>query len=103
MPMRQWILVAFAGLLGFAAAALCVIYTMSLPVHGVAATSQIGGPFTLVDDTGAMATEKTIAGKPYVSISGTPSARMSVRRRYSTCRAGLKSSGPTPTGSTMCL
>jgi protein SCO1/2 len=70
MPVRQWILVAFAGLLGFSAAALCVIYTMSLPVHRVAATTQIGGPFTLVDDTGAPVTEKTVAGKPYVMYFG---------------------------------
>jgi protein SCO1/2 len=70
MPVRQWILVAFPGLLGFSAAALCVIYTMSLPVHRVAATTQIGGPFTLVDDTGAPVTEKTVAGKPYVMYFG---------------------------------
>ena len=70
MPVRQWIWVALAGLLGFSAAALCVIYTMSLPVHRVAATTQIGGPFTLVDDTGAPVTEKTVAGKPYVMYFG---------------------------------
>jgi protein SCO1 len=66
MPARQWILVGLAGLFGFSAAALCVIYTMSLPVHGVTAATSIGGPFTLVDDTGATVTEKTIAGRPYV-------------------------------------
>jgi len=61
---------AFAGLLGFSAAALCTVYVMSLPVHGVAATTQIGGSFTLFDDTGATVTEKTIAGKPYVMYFG---------------------------------
>jgi protein SCO1/2 len=68
MPARQWILVALAGLLGFSAAALCVVYVMLFwgPVHRVAATAPIGGPFTLVDDTGATVTEQTIAGKPYV-------------------------------------
>jgi protein SCO1 len=68
MQVRQWIWVALAGLLGFSAAALCVVYVMSFwgPVHRAAATTQIGGPFTLVDDTGATVTEKTIAGKPYV-------------------------------------
>jgi protein SCO1 len=30
----------------------------------------IGGPFTLVDDTGAPVTEKTLAGKPYVIYFG---------------------------------
>jgi len=61
-----------AGLLGFSAAALCIVYAASFwgPVHRVAATTQIGGPFTLVDDTGATVTEKTIAGKPYVMYFG---------------------------------
>jgi protein SCO1/2 len=72
MPVRQWIWVAFAGLLGFSVAALCVVYAVSLlgPVHGTAATTQIGGPFTLVDDTGATVTEKNIAGKSYVMYFG---------------------------------
>jgi protein SCO1/2 len=72
MRTRQWILIAFAGLLGFSVAALCVVYAVSLlgPVHGTAATTQIGGPFTLVDDTGATVTEKNIAGKPYVMYFG---------------------------------
>ena len=63
---------AFGGLLGFSVAALCVVYAVSLlgPVHGTAATTQIGGPFTLVDDTGATVTEKNIAGKPYVMYFG---------------------------------
>jgi protein SCO1 len=72
MRTRQWILIAFAGFLGFSVAALCVVYTVSLlgPIHGTAATTQIGGPFTLVDDTGATVTEKNIAGKPYVMYFG---------------------------------
>jgi protein SCO1 len=72
MRTPQWILIAFAGLLGFSVAALCVVYTVSLlgPIHGTAATTQIGGPFTLVDDTGATVTEKNIAGKPYVMYFG---------------------------------
>ena len=63
---------AVAGLLGFSVAALCVVYAVSLlgPVHGTAATTQIGGPFTLVDDNGATVTEKNIAGKPYVMYFG---------------------------------
>ena len=72
MRARQWILMAFAGLLGFSAATLCVFYVMSFrgATHGVAATTPIGGPFTLVDDTGATVTERTIAGKPYVVYFG---------------------------------
>jgi protein SCO1/2 len=72
MRARQWILMAVAGLLGFSVAALCVVYAVSLlgSVHGTVATTQIGGPFTLVDDTGATVTEKTIAGKPYVMYFG---------------------------------
>jgi protein SCO1 len=72
MRTREWILIAFAGFLGFSVAALCVVYTVSLlgPIHGTAATTQIGGPFTLVDDTGATVTEKNIAGKPYVMYFG---------------------------------
>jgi len=72
MRARQWILAAFAGLLGFAAVALCIVYAMSFRggVHGVAPVASIGGPFTLVDDTGATVTEKTLAGKPYAMYFG---------------------------------
>ena len=72
MRVRQWILMALAGLLGFSAAALCIVYAASFwgPVHRVATPTPIGGPFTLVDDTGAPVTEKTIAGKPYVMYFG---------------------------------
>ena len=71
MRVRQWILMALAGLLGFSAAALCIVYAASFwPDHRVAAPTSIGGPFTVVDDTGAPVTEKTIAGKPYVMYFG---------------------------------
>ena len=64
MRARQWIWVAFAGLLAFSTAALGTGYIISSRlVHGVTAT-RIGGPFTLVDDTGAPVTDKTLAGKP---------------------------------------
>ena len=36
----------------------------------MAATTSIGGPFTLVDDSGATVTEKTLAGKPYAMYFG---------------------------------
>jgi protein SCO1 len=72
MQARQRILVAIAGLLGFAAAALCIGYAVSFRegAHGPAAVASIGGPFTLVDDTGATVTEKTLAGKPYAMYFG---------------------------------
>jgi protein SCO1 len=70
MRAHQWIWVAFAGFLAFSTAALGTVYIVSSRVvHGVTA-SQIGGPFTLVDDTGAPVTEKTLAAKPYVMYFG---------------------------------
>jgi protein SCO1/2 len=70
MRARQWIWVALAGLLAFSTAALGTVYIISShAVHGVTAT-RIGGPFTLVDDTGATVTEKTLAGKPYIIYFG---------------------------------
>jgi protein SCO1 len=71
MRARQWILMAFAGLFGFAAVALCILYVVAFRGdHGAAASTRIGGPFTLVDDTGATVTEKTLAGKPYAMYFG---------------------------------
>jgi protein SCO1 len=72
MRASQWILVAFAWLFGFTAVALGIVYAASWRVadHGVAATTSIGGPFTLVDDTGATVTEKTLAGEPYAMYFG---------------------------------
>ncbi|MGC1778604.1 MAG: SCO family protein [Xanthobacteraceae bacterium] len=72
MRARQWVLPALAGLVGFAAVMLCVVYAVSFRGggSGVAAITPIGGPFTLVDDTGATVTEKTLAGKPYTMYFG---------------------------------
>ena len=53
------------------AAALVIRYVM--PFRGVSrgpTTTSIGGPFTLVDDTGSTVTEKTLAGKPYTMYFG---------------------------------
>jgi SCO1/SenC family protein len=70
MRARQWIWVALAGFLAFCTAALGTVYVISSrAVHGVTAT-QIGGPFTLVDDTGATVTEKALAGKAYAMYFG---------------------------------
>ena len=67
MRARHWTMTAIGGLAGFAAVALCIVYAMT--GHG-AAVAGIGGPFTLVDDTGAMVTEGTLAGKPYAMYFG---------------------------------
>ena len=71
MRARRWLMTAIGGLAGFAAVALCIVYAMSFggTGHG-AAVAGIGGPFTLVDDTGAMVTEGTLAGKPYAMYFG---------------------------------
>jgi protein SCO1 len=71
MKPRQWIVTAIAGLCGFAAVTLLVVYAISFAGkgHGVGVAS-IGGPFALVDDTGAPVTEKTLAGKPYAMYFG---------------------------------
>lgn len=71
MRARRWIITAIGGLAGFAAVALCIVYAMSFggTSHG-AAVAGIGGPFTLVDDTGATVTEGTLAGKPYTMYFG---------------------------------
>jgi protein SCO1 len=72
MRPRQWILTAFACLLGFVVVALCIIYALPWhgPDQGVAVTTSIGGPFTLVDDTSVTVTEKTFAPKPYAMYFG---------------------------------
>jgi protein SCO1 len=72
MRVHQWVLAALAGLLGFAAVALCIVYVVSLQraAQSTAAIAAIGGPFKLVDDTGATVTEKTLAGKPYAMYFG---------------------------------
>jgi protein SCO1/2 len=62
---------ALAGLFSFIAAALFILYVVPFRgVSGAPTTTSIGGPFTLVDDTGATVTEKTLAGKPYTMYFG---------------------------------
>jgi protein SCO1 len=72
MRARQWILTAFACLLGFVVVALCIIYALQWrgADRGGAVTTSIGGPFTLVNDTGVTVTEKTFAAKPYAMYFG---------------------------------
>jgi protein SCO1/2 len=71
MRARQWIMAALAGLFSFTAAALVILYVVPFRgVSGAPTTTSIGGPFTLVDDTGSTVTEKTLAGKPYTMYFG---------------------------------
>jgi protein SCO1 len=72
MQAHQWILSALAGFFAFSAAALGTVYFVSFlgPTPRVATTTRLGGPFTLVDDTGATVTDKTLAGKPYAMYFG---------------------------------
>jgi protein SCO1 len=60
-----------AGVFSFTAAALVVVYVMPFRGgSGVPTTSSISGPFSLVDDTDAPVTERTLAGKPYTMYFG---------------------------------
>ena len=63
MPARHVILITMAGICGFAVAVLAIVVGASKINHNTPA-AQIGGPFRLVDDTGASVTEATLAGKP---------------------------------------
>lgn len=66
MQPRQVISTALAGIAGFAAVVLCAVAIfVSFRQSGRAAVDvSFGRPFTLTDDTGALVTEKTLAGKP---------------------------------------
>jgi len=72
MPARHFILTALAAIAGFAVVLACV--AISLPsLNGLrsnAPAASIGGPFTLVDDSGASVTERDLRGKPSVLYFG---------------------------------
>ena len=71
MRARHWAITAMAGVAGFAVVALAIAFVSASPhTEQVAGIASIGGPFTLVDDTGATVTEKTLAGKPYAIYFG---------------------------------
>lgn len=71
MRARLWTIIAIVGLAGCAGAALALRFAIAprqfAQTTGVAS---IGGPFTLVDDTGKTVTDKTLAGKPYAIYFG---------------------------------
>jgi protein SCO1/2 len=71
MGARQWIITAMAGVTGLAVVALAITFAVS-PWQFQQATSvaPIGGSFTLVDDTGAPVSDKTLAGKPFAIYFG---------------------------------
>jgi protein SCO1 len=71
MRARQWIITAIAGVAGFAVIAFVLTLAIAPRQIGQAAgVASIGGPFTLIDDTGATVTDKTLAGKPYAIYFG---------------------------------
>ena len=68
---RQVFLTALGAVAGFAAVALGAAYFVSMRQAGSGiGAAAIGGPFALVDDTGAAVTDGTLAGKPSVMYFG---------------------------------
>jgi protein SCO1 len=70
MQARQWVITATAGVAGFAIVALAIAIAVIGHPIGQAGVASVGGPFTLVDDTGAPVSDKTLAGKPYAIYFG---------------------------------
>jgi protein SCO1 len=71
MRARRWLLTALAGAAGFAALGLYFAFMVSARQPEQASDiGHFGGPFTLVDDSGATVTERTLAGKPYAIYFG---------------------------------
>jgi protein SCO1 len=70
MQARRWIIIAMAGVAGFAVTALAIVFAVGAGKTGHIGVASIGGPFTLVDDTGKLVSDKTLAGKPYAIYFG---------------------------------
>jgi len=70
MRTRHWVITAVSGVAGFAVAALAIFFVAGAPHIGHVGVASIGGPFTLVDDTGKPVSDKTLAGKPYAIYFG---------------------------------
>jgi len=65
MPARHVVLMTMAGVCGFAVAAVAIFAGISrVEQNRGAPATQIGGPFTLIDDAGVPVTEAALAGKP---------------------------------------
>lgn len=70
MRARHWVITAISGVAGFAVAALVIVFAVGARQTGHIGIASIGGPFTLVDDTGKPVNDKTLAGKPYAIYFG---------------------------------
>ncbi|MGH6670496.1 MAG: SCO family protein [Xanthobacteraceae bacterium] len=71
MRARHWLIAAAAGVVGFAA--IILVLTLLIAPRQLTETTgvaSIGGPFTLIDDTGKTVTDKTLFGKPYAMYFG---------------------------------
>jgi protein SCO1 len=60
----------FAGLMLIAAAAIAAYALMSQPPSRGVGTPDVGGPFSMVDHTGQVVSEKTYLGKPMLMFFG---------------------------------
>jgi protein SCO1 len=69
MRAREQAVMAVVGA-GFVAVMCAIILVVAPRLLQPAAGIAIGGPFTLVDDTGTPVTDKTLAGKPYAIYFG---------------------------------
>jgi protein SCO1 len=70
MQARRWIITAIAGVAGFAVASVVLVFAVGVRQTGHVGIASIGGPFTLVDDSGKPVSDKTLAGKPYAIYFG---------------------------------
>ena len=70
MQARHWVITTISGVAGFAVAALAIVFVVGARQTGHVGVASIGGPFTLVDDTGKPVSDKTLAGKPYAIYFG---------------------------------
>jgi protein SCO1/2 len=65
---RRLVVPLVAFVLGLAVLGGALLLTFAPPKQ--VATSDVGGPFTLIDDNGQSVTEKTFAGHPYIAFFG---------------------------------
>jgi protein SCO1 len=71
MRSRHFTVTVIAAICGFTAAFLAVVFVIAKSdVVRDPSAAQIGGPFALVDDTGAPVTQTALAGKPSVLYFG---------------------------------